>query len=185
MTGEIVRVVFAFIILAAVTLLNGCGYHHMGVSGLPPALAGKRIAVATFTNRGYRAKMGAILTGSLIDEFAKRTGGLVVAEKDAELKLDGAILSYTTSAISYTAADTVKEYRAVVTAECSLTERSSGKVVWKGTVTQWQDYPVNSAVAGPPNSDAVALQQNSEDAAIREISRKIAQQVYQDVSDGF
>jgi hypothetical protein len=129
--------------------------------------------------------MGVILTGSLIDEFAKHTGGLVVAEKDAELKLDGTILSYTTSAISYTASDTVKEYRASVTAECILTERKSGKVVWKGTVTQWQDYPVNSAVPGPPGSDPVALQQNSEDAAIREVSRKIAQQVYQNVSDGF
>jgi hypothetical protein len=148
-------------------------------------VAGKRIAVAIFANKGYRANMGAILTGSLIDEFARRTGGLVVAEKNAEIKLDGTILSYTTTAISYTAADTVKEYRAVVTAECRLTELGSGKVVWKGTVTQWQDYPVNSAVTPPPNSDPIALQQNSEDAAIREISRKIAQQVYQDISDGF
>jgi outer membrane lipopolysaccharide assembly protein LptE/RlpB len=180
-----VRRVMGSIFLAGGLLLGGCGYHHTGLSGLPPALAGKRIFVATFTNRGYRANMGAILTGSLIDEFARRTGGLVVAEKIAELKLDGTILSYTTTAISFTAVDTVKEYRASVTAECSLTERGSGKVVWKGTVTQWQDYPVNTAVPPPQSSDAVALQQNSEDAAIREISRKIAQQVYQDVSDGF
>ena len=176
MTGAIVRRIMGSVVLTGVLLLSGCGYHHTGVSGLPPALAGKRIAVATFANKGYRANMGAILTGSLIDEFARRTGGLVVSENDAELKLDGTILTYTTTAISFTAADTVKEYRAAVTAECSLTERGSGKVVWKGTETQWQDYPVNADVA---------LQQNSENAAIREISRKIAQQVYQDVSDGF
>ena len=176
MTGAIVRRVIVSIFLTGGLFLGGCGYHLSGSAGLPPAVAGKRIAVATFTNKGYRANMGAILTGSLIDEFAKRTGGLVVAEKNAELKLDGTILSYSTTAISFTAVDTVKEYRAQVTAECSLTERGSGKVVWKGTVTQWQDYPVNADVA---------LQQNSEDAAIREISRKIAQQVYQNVTDGF
>ena len=179
------RTVSVSIWLAAVLLLGGCGYRHSGMSGLPPAVAGKRITVAIFANRGYRANMGAILAGSLIDEFARRTGGLVVAEKNADLKLDGTILTYTTTAISYTAADTVKEYRATVTAECSLTERGSGKVVWKGTVTQWQDYPVNTAVTPPQNSDAIALQQNSEDAAIREISRKIARQIYQNISDGF
>jgi outer membrane lipopolysaccharide assembly protein LptE/RlpB len=176
MTGAMVRIVIVSIFLAAVLLLGGCGYHLSGSAGIPPAVAGKRIAVAIFVNKGYRANMGSILTGSLIDEFARRTGGLVVAENNAELRLDGTILSYSTTAISFTAADTVKEYRAVVTAECSLTERNSGKVVWKGTVSQWQDYPVNTDVA---------LQQNSEDAAIREISRKIAQQVYQDISDGF
>ena len=176
MTGASVRAVTGSVILSALLLLSGCGYHLSGSSGFPPAVAGKKISVATFTNRGYRANMDAILSESLVDEFARRTGGLVVAEKAADLILGGTILTYTTTAVSFTAVDKVMEYRAVVTAECSLAEKVTGKVVWKGVVTDWQDYPVN------PN---VALQQNSEDAAIREISRKIAQQVFQKISEGF
>jgi hypothetical protein len=49
-------------------------------------------------------------------------------------------------------------------------------VIWKGVVTSGQDYPVNSDVA---------LQQNAEAAAIREICSNLSQQIYHNISEGF
>ena len=68
------------------------------------------MAIPMFVNKSYRANIGAILTGSLVDEFALRTGGMVGPEETADLVLSGTVLTYTTSAVSYTAADRVREY---------------------------------------------------------------------------
>lgn len=174
-------------------LLTGCGYHLSNTSGLPPAVAGKKIAIPAFANKSYRANAGAILTASLVDEFARRSGGRVVSEERADLLLTGAVLSYTTSPASFGAADTVKEYKAVMTAEAALTERATRKVIWKGVLSLSQDYPANTndifrqskIIFRQISSANIALQQNSEEAAIREISRKIALQLYQNISAGF
>ena len=177
---------FSCLLLIAGVLLNGCGYHPTGVQGLPAAVAGKKIAVPVFVNRSYRANVGAILAESLTDETARRSGGLVVSEESADLVLSGTVLSYTTSAVSYSAADTVKEYRAVITIEAILAERVSHAVVWKGTLSWSQDYPANSNFTVPQNNvDTIALQQNNEEAAIREICEKLALQLYQKISQGF
>ena len=157
-------------------LLGGCGYHLSGTSTFSPAVAGKKIAIPIFVNKSYRSNVGAVVTVSLVDEFARRTGGKVVSEAAADLLLTGTVVNYATSAVSYTAQDKVKEYRAVLLVAAALAERQTGKVIWKGDVSFGQDYPVNPDIA---------LQQNSEDAAIREISRKIAQQIYQNISEGF
>lgn len=139
-------------------------------------MSGKKTVIPIFANKSYRANIGAILTGSLVDEFARRSGGKVTDEESADLVLTGAVTTYSTSAVSFTAADTVKEYRAVMTVESSLAEKDSGKVIWKGVVTWGQDYPVNTDVA---------KQQNAEAAAIKEICSNLAQQIYHNISEGF
>ena len=64
----------------------------------------------------------------------------------------------------------------MITVEPVLTERETHKVIWKGVLSWGQDYPANTNVA---------LQQNSEDAAIREICRKLSQQIYQKIGERF
>ena len=180
------RIFFRHFIPIVCVLLTGCGYHLSATSGLPPAMVGKKIAIPVFINKSYRANVGAILTGSLVDEFARRSGGKVTSEESADLVLTGTVLSYATSAVSYTAADTVKEYRAVMTVESTLTEKGTRKVIWKGTLSWSQDYPANTTFTLQQGSvDTIALQQNSEETAIRELCKKIALQLYQNVSAGF
>ena len=149
-------------------------------------MAGKNLAIPIFTNRSYRANVGATLTESLVEEFARRSGGKVTSEESADLVLSGTVLSYTTSAVSYTALDTVKEYRAVINVEAILIEKKTQKVIWKGTLSWNQDYPANTNFTLQQSGiDTIALQQNSEEAAIQEICKKIALQLYQNVSAGF
>jgi len=168
--------------LAVSCLLSGCGYHLTGGTNTSSLIAGKTIAIPMCHSKSYRPNLEAVLTGSLVDEFALRSGGMVVAEDVAELVLTGTIVSYTTVAVSYTSADKVREYRKTMKVDATLTEKRSEKVLWKGTLSADQDYPANIDPADP---NSIALQQNSDEAALREISRKIAQQMFQKMSENF
>jgi outer membrane lipopolysaccharide assembly protein LptE/RlpB len=169
--------------LASLFLLGGCGYHLTSEAKTPSLMAGKTIAIPMWRSKSYRPNLEAILTGSLVDEFALRSGGKVVAEEDAaELLLTGTIVSYATIPMSYTAADQVREYRATMTVDATLAERRSQKVLWKGILSASQDYPANIDLA---QQNRIALQQDSESAALREISRKIAQLLFQKMSENF
>jgi outer membrane lipopolysaccharide assembly protein LptE/RlpB len=168
--------------LAVSFLLGGCGYHISGGTNTPSLITGKTIAIPMWRSKSYRPNLEAVLTGSLVDEFAFRSGGRVVAEDFADLLLTGTIDSYTKVAISYTAADQVKEYRLTMTINAALTEKRSQKVLWKGILFSSQDYP---AIIDPSLPNTIALQQNSEEVALQEISRKLAQQLFQKMSENF
>lgn len=168
--------------LAVSCLLSCCGYHLTGGANTSSLIAGKTIAIPMFRSKSYRPNLEAVLTDSLVDEFALRSGGMVVAEDAAELVLTGTIVSYTTVAVSYTAADKVREYRKTMKVDATLTEKRSEKVLWKGTLSEFQDYPSNIT---PDDPNSIALQQNSDEAALREISRKIARQLFQNMSENF
>jgi outer membrane lipopolysaccharide assembly protein LptE/RlpB len=133
----------------------------------------------------FRPFLESILTGSLVDEFALRSGGLVTREEAADLVLTGTIVSYTTVAVSYTAADQVREYRATLTIDAVLTEKRSQNVLWKGIMSSSQDYPANPVGIDIKQQNRIALQQNNEEAAVREISRKLSEQLYQKVTENF
>lgn len=170
-----VRASFTLCLLfVALSLLNGCGY-RLPSQTAKPAVAGSTIGIALFANRSFRPNLESVLTNELVDEFAKRSVFTVVPG-EGDLSLNGAILSYGTSAVSYSGTDTVREYRAAMTVEATLRRSASQQVLWKGTLSWSQDFPANTNIA---------LQQNNEEAAIQEISRKIARQLYIKITEDF
>lgn len=174
--------IIIFTTFCAVFLMAGCGYHLTGSAEAPSQISGKTIAIPMWRSKISRPYLESVLTGNLVDEFALRSGGQVFGEEDADLVLTGTIVSYTTVAVSYTAADQVREYRATMTVDSTLTERRSQKVLWKGVLSSSQEYPASIDVNAP---NRIALQQNSEEAALKEISRKLARQLYQKVTENF
>jgi outer membrane lipopolysaccharide assembly protein LptE/RlpB len=182
---------FLFLLIPVVLSICGCGYRLTSDPNLPSPIAGKKISIPVFANKSYRANLGAIVAGSLVEEFARRSGGRVVTEEGADLLLTGTVISYSSNPVSYSAFDRVREYRATITVEAVLTEKSTRKVVWKGTIPWSQDYPVSRRkavflnITGAVQQTDVALQQNSEEAAIREICAKLAQQFYERIAAGF
>ena len=170
--GNIVRLVAAVVTMLVVT---GCGYHVMRPARGGAGLEGKTLEVSIFANRSFRPNIEAILTDILVDELVKREGTRLV-ESGGDLVLSGTVLSYGTMAVSYTAADEVKEYRATAAAEVKLRRNDTGQVVWKAVLASSQDFPAN---------DDLVFQQNSEDAAIREICRKMAREAYMHFTEDF
>jgi outer membrane lipopolysaccharide assembly protein LptE/RlpB len=190
------RKTFLYLLIPAVVSLAGCGYKMKSQLDYATPVAGKKIAIPIFANKSYRANLGAIVTESLVEEFARRSGGSVVNEDAADLMLTGTVVSYSTNAASYNASDRVREYRATMTVEALLTEKITHKVIWKGTVSWSQTYTVNSKVVArrkftflnfstAVQQTDVGLLQNSESAAIREICDNLAQQLYERVATGF
>lgn len=168
---------FAFWLLMIVGIvLTGCGYHHVGNVAGSPAGGEDGVHIPIFANKSYRPGLETILTSSLVDEFARRSGGKAVDEAAARLVLNGTVLSYTVTPVSYTAADKIREYRSTIKVVATLSDRQSGKVLWKGELSGSQDYPENSNLA---------LQQNSEDAAVREICRRLAEQIHEKTQEDF
>lgn len=169
------RTIAAAVLLLAGLVLSGCGYHTMMPARGELGRGDKTIEVAIFANRTYRPNIEAVITDSLIDELVRREGKQVV-NAGGELVLAGTVLSYGTAAVSYTATDTVKEYRATITVEAALRQVDNGKVLWKGTVSADTVFPAN---------DDLVLQQNSEADAIRAICRKLARDIYLHTTEDF
>jgi outer membrane lipopolysaccharide assembly protein LptE/RlpB len=163
------------------SLLSGCGY-HLTTDKDPSLIAGKTIAIPVWRSKVYRPFMETVLTDSLLKEFSIRSGGQVVGVEAADLVLTGTIKSYGTSAVSFSADDQVREYRATISVDSTLTEKRSQTVLWKGELSSSQDYPASIDITAP---NRIALQQNSEEAAIKEICRKLAEQIYLKVTESF
>ena len=145
-----------------------------------------------FANMTHRPNLETTFTGTLRDEIAWRSGGRGAASETADLIFTGKVVSYTATPVSYTGEDRIREYRAALTVEAVLRDRVSGKVVWKGIRTMSQEYPlVDFPIANRPLGDRmtpenrIALQHNSEEAAIREVCRKMAREIYEKISEGF
>ncbi len=176
------RKIILILACVVICLFSGCGYHLASEVQTSSLTAGKKIAIPMWRNKSFRMNLETVMTGSLIDEFALRSGGMVVAEESADLLLTGTIVSYSEAAVSYFASDLVSEYRMTMKVEAILSDKRSQKVLWKGTLEASQDYP---ALSNPNVPNMMALQQNNEDAALLEISHKIAQKLYQKMSENF
>ena len=163
--------------LLSLLLAAGCGYRFAGQADDLHPLQGKSVAVPLFSSKAYRPGLESLLTQSVIDEFARRSGGRAVTEDAAaELVLLGTVTSYTSKPISYTTADRIAEYRAEVAVSAELRDRARGKIIWQGSLSEYQDYPVETDIA---------LQLNRERAAIREVCRKLAERLYLKAGEDF
>lgn len=135
-----------------------------------------RLHISIFANKSYRAGLETIVTQSVIEEFARRSGGNLVNDATADFTLSGAVLSYEVFPVAYTAVDRIGAYRATLKVAATLSEKQTGKVIWKGEVGGNQEYPANVDLA---------LQRNSEAAAINEISRRLAEQMHVKMQEDF
>lgn len=164
------------VLFAALILGVGCGYRPMVQDTESRFGEGKTVSISIFANKTYRPNLENILLNHLIDEFARRRGLKVGVTGSSDYTLSGEVLTYGKLAISYTGYDIVKEYRATMTLTATLRKNSTQAVVWRGNLSWSQDFPANTDIA---------IQQNSEDAAIQEICRRLAPQIYLKIAEDF
>jgi hypothetical protein len=86
------------------------------------------------------------------------------------------VLSYSSVPVSYTAADKIREYRATIKISTVLQQKKNLEVLWKGELSQEQIFPANADIS---------LQQNSENAAIQELCRKLALDIWRKLHESF
>lgn len=175
--GVFVRIALLIVLLTLISaLIPGCGYHSIAQDGQAHFGEGATVSIPIFSNKTYKPNLENVLLNDLISEFAKRNGLRVVERDESDYTLSGEVLTYGKLAISYTGYDIVKEYKATMTISATLRKNSNQKVVWKGQLSWSEDFPASSDIA---------IQQNSEDAAIQVICRRLAQQLYLRINEDF
>jgi outer membrane lipopolysaccharide assembly protein LptE/RlpB len=161
--GRFILAVFAFCILW--TSLSGCGYHCAErIESLPPWI--KTVYVAPLANRSNELLLGVWITEELRHEFLRGRGLKLVPKDEADVILEGEIVSTSTSGLSYIRYDQAVERR--ITAECSvhLVCRESGKVIWQtSNIAREEEFLVGKDVMQTEGLKGEALQKLSRDVA--------------------
>ena len=182
MTARIlVRSTLHGILFLVVFSISGCGYHPLTSTVVHDGAKVKSIYIPVFVNRSYRATLEAYLANSITEQFARRRGEWRIAGEGAEYLLTGVIISYDLTPVAYNwknalQLETVAEYRAAITTEVSLKKSGARDILWKRRLSLSQNFPANSDIA---------IQQNSEDAAIQEVCQRLAQDIYVSLANDF
>lgn len=172
--GRLITAVFAFCILCA--SLSGCGYHCAErIESLPSWI--KTVYVAPFANRGSELLIGVWITEELRHEFLRGRGLKLVPKDEADVILEGEIVSTSTSGLSYIRYDQAVERR--ITADCSvnLVHREGGKVIWQTSNIMREE----SFLVGKDIMQTEGLK----DEALQKISRDVAEIIYHRITGVF
>lgn len=161
------RIRVAAVVLAAVSLITGCGYHVMGrTSHLPQNV--KVLAVPMFVNQTQSYRIEQVLTRDVVREFLARTNYQVVtgAYRSPDATLTGTVLSAQAIPLTYDAqSGRISSAMITVTMKVSLIDRS-GRVLFENQNYSFrQQYQVSREVTSFFEEGTPALQRLSQDFA--------------------
>lgn len=172
--GPFILAVFAFCILW--TSLSGCGYHCAErVESLPSWI--KTVYVAPWANRSNELLLGVWITEELRHEFLRGRGLKLVSKDEADVILEGEIVSTGTHGLSYIRYDQAVERR--ITAECSvhLVRREGGKAIWKtSNIVREESFLVGKDIMQT---------EGLKDEALQKLSRNVAEIIYHRITGVF
>jgi TolB-like protein len=154
--------------------LAGCGYTPRGLS---PGIGVSTLYIQPLGNRTAEPFLDSMLTNDLIMWFSRdRHLRLVAGAKEAEAVLSGDVVSYNRTSVAYNRRDKIQEYRSEMRVNANLRRVSDGKILWKDSVF-WNEESLNSADR--------SRQDDFETEAMRKISQRLAEQIYQRIQENF
>ena len=148
-------------------ILSSCGYHVGGQAALVPASV-KNIAIPAFGNATIRYKLTDHVPEAVAREFISRTKYRVVSsESTADAVLRGTVISYTSSpTILDPATSRASGVELRVTMQVTLTERSSGKILFSRPAMEIRErYQIATDPALYYEESEDALKRASKEAA--------------------
>lgn len=162
--------------LLGLALLAGCGYKFAGSAG-NRLDSNHLLWVAFIANDTVSPSGQTVLRRALLDE-AHALRGIAPAGSAAaaDLLVSGALRSYGTTVVSYSALDRAREFRLNIEVELELKRKGESTPLWKGKLQASQDFPAN---------DDLALQRNAEEEALAAASRKLARKFLTSVEQSY
>jgi hypothetical protein len=189
------RVLVLGVVVAALT---GCGYGLPG--GTAPAGA-RTIAIHLFENRTREAGIEVAVRRALEEEFRRHGKLRVVSEGEADLQLNGNVVTLQSYPVASSGIDEALQYQVVLRASIRLTERETGRVLYENRfVDEQQDF---AAVSGVVISSSPHFQRGTVNVrdllnmtnaqlgearrrdATRDLVRLLARDIYQQTMEGF
>lgn len=173
--SSVVKVLLVLLMLVA----SSCGYHFTHVGGVVPEGA-KTIAIAAFINGTNEPYVDTEVTKAVVDEFLSDGRLKVVSPEGADLVLKGTVTNFDLTALSYTAASYVQQYRVSIRLNVSIEDVKTHKILWqeKGLGSVFvSSYPVT---IGDISATKIA-----KEAAIKTASQDVASTLRSRVLEGF
>jgi hypothetical protein len=163
-------------LLSVLALIVACGYRFPG-SGTKLPGGVSSIFIETFENRTVEVAIENTFTSAFITVFMQRNKSLIARRPEAaDAIFKGVVASQSISTIVSTRAQTAQERRVTMGLNLKLIDQK-GKVLWAADgVSDNEAYPVTA--------DYEQTEQNKR-AAIDVLSERIAQRVYNQLTDAF
>ena len=153
------------ILASAFFLLGGCGYSLRG--SLPGHI--QTVAIPVFTNKTQEPAVENFLTRAVVDAFVTSGRLKVVRPEDADSILEGEIVGYQLTSLSFDPRVNVREYRLTVTLNLQFKDVKKNVVLWRQEgVQEKADFRVQGQVSATISSEESALR-----AAAVDIGRAI------------
>jgi hypothetical protein len=122
--------------LVLASLVAGCGYRTTRLEAFPAA---RTIAVLPFQDRGFRRDLDLRLTQAVVAEIRARTRYALAAPGSADLVLAGE-MSAGEQVTTLSADREPLQERILGRVEITLTERATGRVVRRTTVSEFAEW---------------------------------------------
>ncbi|MEI6206518.1 MAG: LPS assembly lipoprotein LptE [Desulfuromonadales bacterium] len=154
------------LLLSLLVLVTGCGY-RLTSSTSQRLTVGQQLWVPFIRNESISPTAQTVLRRALYEE-CHALRGLMPSESEgsADLIMRGRLVSYTSSAVAYSAVDRAQSFRLMISVELELYRKGETAPLWKGLLNAAKDYPAGTDLA---------LQRNAEESALDAASRIIAQ----------
>lgn len=140
--------IYAAVIISLALLGSSCGIYTFS----PSALGGiKSIAIPTFDNRTTEYGLEDLMTQGVTQAFVANNTLKVVPEAQADVILNGAVISYSQEPYTYTTSENVQEYKCQIGLDIKVSYPNSDKILWEDA--NLSDYGIYSITDGETQSD--------------------------------
>ncbi len=146
-------------------MCSSCGYHRQETTVQLPDWV-RTIYIAPLKNNSNELRLGTWITDELREEFLRDSGLKLVPKEEADVILEGRVLSAYTSGLSYVRYDVAVERRIGVECAVTLTEAKTGNEIWKSTtIYREEGFYVAKDIMTTEDHKDTALQKISQDIA--------------------
>jgi outer membrane lipopolysaccharide assembly protein LptE/RlpB len=160
--------------IGSLAALSGCSYRFSGTGALPSSMT--RIYISMIENNTSEEGIENHLTDDLINEFIMRKKEVLSRQEDAEGVLSGSIESLRDTPIAHSSYSKTTQRRVFLGVVLTLVD-TKGKTVWAVN-------GINANQAYKVTDDKTLTEQNKK-AAIRILSKRLAEKIYNRMTDDF
>jgi hypothetical protein len=162
------------LLIGLLPVLWGCSYRFSGTGSLPSGIT--RIYVSVIENKTSDAGIEKYITNDLIDEFILRRKDVLSRQEEAEGILTGSIEYIRDTPIAHSSQSKSTQRRVVLGIVLKLVDQK-GKIVWVVN-------GINANEAYKVTEDKTQTEQNKK-AAIQILSKRLAEKIYNRLTDDF
>jgi len=162
------------LLIALLPVLWSCSYRFSGGGSLPSGIT--RIYVSVIENRTSEAGIEKYITDGLINEFIHRRKDVLSRQEEAEGILSGSIDAMQDTSIAHSSQSKTTQSRVVLVIALKLVDQK-GKIIWAVN-------GINANQAYNVTNDKTLTEQNKKNA-IQILSKRLAEKVYNRLTDDF